>query len=150
MYIFCFLGPHLRRMEIPRLGVKLELQLRPMPQPRQRQIQATSAIYTAACGNAGSLTHWARPGIEPASSRILIGFISTELQRELLKIFFIFLIFIYLFFLLFLWAAPTAYGGSRARGRIGAVVTSLCQRHSNAGSEPRLQPTSQLTATLDH
>ena len=33
------------------------------------------------------------------------------------------------------WAAPAAYGGSQARGRIGAVATGLCQSHSNAGSE---------------
>ena len=47
------------------------------------------------------------------------------------------------------WAAPVAYGGSQARGRIGAVAASLCQSHSNAGSKPRLQPTPQLRATLD-
>ena len=47
------------------------------------------------------------------------------------------------------WAAPAAYGGSQARGRIGAVAGDLCQSHRNAGSEPRLQPTPQLTATLD-
>ena len=47
------------------------------------------------------------------------------------------------------WAAPSAYGGSQARGRIGAVATGLRQSHSNAGSEPRLQPTPQLTATPD-
>ena len=41
------------------------------------------------------------------------------------------------------------YGGSQAKGLIGAVATSLCQSHSNAGSEPHLQPTPQLTATLD-
>ena len=46
------------------------------------------------------------------------------------------------------WAAPVAYGGSQARGPIGAVATGLRQSHSNAGSEPRLQPTPQLTATL--
>ena len=45
--------------------------------------------------------------------------------------------------------APAAYGGSQARSRIGAVATSLHQSHSNAGSEPRLQPTPLLTATLD-
>ena len=44
-------------------------------------------------------------------------------------------------FLLFLWAAPTAYGGSQARG--------LRQSHSNAGSKSRLRPTPQLTATPD-
>ena len=43
------------------------------------------------------------------------------------------------------WAAPAAYGGSQARGPIGAVATGLRQSHSNAGSEPRLQPTPQLT-----
>ena len=42
-----------------------------------------------------------------------------------------------------------AYGGSQARGRIGAVATGLRQSHSNVGSEPRLQPTPQLTATPD-
>ena len=51
------------------------------------------------------------------------------------------------------WAAPAAYGGSQARGRIGAVATGLRQSHSNAGSEPHLQPTPipqlQLTATPD-
>jgi len=46
-------------------------------------------------------------------------------------------------------AAPAAYGGFQARGLIGAVAASLRQSHSNAGSEPRLQPTPQLTATPD-
>jgi len=60
-------------------------------------------------------------------------------------------LFIYLFICLFAisWAAPAAYGGSQARGRIGAVATGLHQSHSNAGSEPHLQPTPQLTAALD-
>ena len=43
-------------------------------------------------------------------------------------------------------AASVAYGGSQARSLIGAVATGLCQSHSNTGSEPRLQPTPQLTA----
>ena len=64
-------------MEVPRLGVKLELQLEPPPQPHQ--IRAASATY----GNAGSLTHWVRPGIEPASSWILVRFVSTNPRREL-------------------------------------------------------------------
>ena len=58
-------------------------------------------------------------------------------------------LFIFFVFLLFLWAALAAYGGSQARGRIGAVATGLRQSHSNAGSEPRLRPTPQLTATPD-
>ena len=46
-------------------------------------------------------------------------------------------------------AAPVACGGSQARGLIGAVATGLCHSHSSMGSEPRLQPTPQLTAMLD-
>ena len=42
-----------------------------------------------------------------------------------------------------------AYGGSQARGPIGAVAASLHQSHNNEGSEPRLQPTPQLMATPD-
>ena len=57
----------------------------------------------------------------------------------------------FFFFCLFAfsWAALAAYGGSQARGRIGAIATSLRQSHSNTGSEPSLQPTPQLTATPD-
>ena len=50
--------------------------------------------------------------------------------------------FIYLF-IVFSRAAPVAYGGSQARDLSGAVATGLCQSHSNAGSEPSLQPTPQ-------
>ena len=45
LFIYClfvFLGPHLRHMEIPGLGVQLELQL---------------PAYTTAHSNARSLTH---------------------------------------------------------------------------------------------
>ena len=56
-----------------------------MPQPQQHQIRAKSATYTPAHGNVGSLTHWVRPGIEPRSSWIPVGFISAAPQRELLN-----------------------------------------------------------------
>ena len=46
-------------------------------------------------------------------------------------------------------AAPAAYGGSQARGPIGAVATGPRQSHSKVGSELHLQPTPQLTATPD-
>ena len=55
---------------------------------------------------------------------------------------------LYLFFV-FSRAAPEAYGGSQARGLIGAVAAGQCQGHNNVGSEPRLRPTPQLTAMLD-
>ena len=47
------------------------------------------------------------------------------------------------------WAAPAAYGGSQARGLIGAVAAGLHQSHSNVGSELRLRPTPQVAATPD-
>ena len=58
--------------------------------------------------------------------------------------------FIYLFLFIFVFlsfrAALVAYGVSQARGQIQAVATGLRQSHSNAGSEPCLWPTLQLTA----
>ena len=45
-----------------------------MPEPQQCGIRAASATYTTAHGNAGSLTHGARPGIEPTTSLFLVGF----------------------------------------------------------------------------
>ena len=43
------------------------------PEPQQQEIWAASATYTTAHGNASS-TPWTRPGIEPASSWMLVGF----------------------------------------------------------------------------
>ena len=51
-----------------------------MPQPQQCQIWAESETYTTAHHNAGSLTHWARPGIKPASLWLLVGLITAEPQ----------------------------------------------------------------------
>ena len=61
-FFFFFLGPHLRHMEVPGVGVKSELQLPP---------------YTTAHSNDGSLTHWVRPEIKPTSSGILAGFLTS-------------------------------------------------------------------------
>ena len=53
------------------------------------------------------------------------------------------------FFFVFSRAVPATYGGSQARGLIGATAASLHQSHSNSGSEPRFRPTPQFTATQD-
>ena len=57
----------------------------------------------------------------------------------------------FFFFFAISWATPKAYGGSQVRGLTGAVATGLHHSHSNVGSklQLRLQPTPQLTATLD-
>ena len=44
-----------------------------------------STTYTTAHGNARSLTHRARPGIEPEFLWTLVGFITAEPQQELPK-----------------------------------------------------------------
>ena len=67
-------------------------------------------------------------------------------QHVLTSVFFCFFCF---FLFAFSRAAPTAYGGSQAKGLIGAVATGPHQSHSNAGFEPCLRPTPQLTATSD-
>ena len=94
---------------------------------------------------------------------IFISYLKKCLFRSSFVFFFFFFFLFFFFFFVFClfvvvvvvvvvaisWAAPAAYGGSQARGPIGAVATSLRQSHSNAGSEPCLQPTPQLTATPD-
>ena len=47
----------------------------PKPEPQQRWMWASSVTYTTAHGNTRSLTHWARPGIEPATLRFLVRFV---------------------------------------------------------------------------
>ena len=66
-------------------------------------------------------------------------------ETILLKQQFWFLNFFFFFFFCLFGAA--AYGGSQARGPIGAVAASLHHSHSNSGSKHCLQPAPQLTAT---
>ena len=69
LFLFFAFQGHTRSIwRVPgQAGVQLELQLIATPQTRQHQIQAASVTYTTAHGNAVYLTHWARPGIKPAS-----------------------------------------------------------------------------------
>ena len=83
-FIFYFLGPHLWHMRFPGLGLNQSCSCRPTPQPWQYRIQAVSATYTTAHGNARSLPHWVRPGMEPTSSWILVRLVSAAPQWELL------------------------------------------------------------------
>ena len=57
-------------------GSKRSCSHRPTPQPQQREIRPASATYTTAHGNAGPLTHWARPGIEPATLWFPVGLVN--------------------------------------------------------------------------
>ena len=73
-------------------------------------------------------------------------FLQGEVDGDSLEMFSI-IIIICLF--VFSRAAPTAYGGSQARGPIGAVAAGLDHSHSNMGSKPHRQPTPQLMAMPD-
>ena len=76
-FIFCFLGLH------PGYGSNWSYSWWSTSQPQQQRIRATSVIYTTVHGNAGSITHWKRSGIKPATSWFLVGFVSTAPQWEL-------------------------------------------------------------------
>ena len=55
----------------------------PQPQPQPGQIWAVSVTCTTAHGNTRYLTHWARPGIQPESSWILVTFVTAKPHWEL-------------------------------------------------------------------
>ena len=61
----CFLGLHRGHMEVPRLGVKSELQM----QAAATATQDLSCVFDLhhAHTNTRSLTHCSRPGIKPAT-----------------------------------------------------------------------------------
>ena len=69
------------------------------------QIPATSVTYAAACRNTGSLNHWARSGIKPVSSRILIRFLTHWATTGTPSL---------IYFIFFLRATPVAHVGCQA------------------------------------
>ena len=86
---------------------------------------------TTVHGNAGSLTHGGRTGIEPASSWIPVGFVSTAPQRELPSTFlfiFHFILFMYLLIFVFLGLHPLHMELPRLGGQIRTVASGLCHR----------------------
>ena len=70
-FLFFFsLGPSCGIWRFPGKESNWSCSHQPTPET-QHQIWATSATYTTAHGSAGSLTHWARPGIKPSTSWFL-------------------------------------------------------------------------------
>ena len=132
-----FLELHPWHIKVPRLGLDWSCSYQPKLQPQQYRIQAASATYGTTHGNTRSLTHWARPGIKPTSSQILVGFIIHWAMTGTPKaVFFIFLITI-----------PTAYGNSWARDWIwtAALIYAIAVATSDPltyctglGIEPKL------------
>ena len=82
LFLF-FLGPYLQHREVPRLGVKSELQL--TTSLRHSHTRSKSRICDVWCTRQcdfiavamlDPLTHWVRPGVRPASSWILVRFLT--------------------------------------------------------------------------
>ena len=146
-------------MEVPRLGVELELQ--PLAYTTNTAMLDLSHIGSL---HHSSWQHWilnplSTARIRPASSWILVGFVTTTetlhclpFDFTLLMVFVVFFhtmqksLSIFSFFLLFR-AALASHRGSQARGHIGATAAGL--QHSNTASEPCLPPTPLLPAMLD-
>ena len=79
-------------------------------------------------------------GLLPILYNIKITFMSS--QNSIPFFFYTrFLIFFNYYYYLLFRATPAAYGGSQARGRIGATAANWCHSHSNTGSESHLRPT---------
>ena len=80
-FFFCFLGSNLQHMEVPRPGVESETQL-----PGYATAIATSDIHSHICDlyhSSQTLNPLSEAGIQPASSRIPVRFISTVPQWQL-------------------------------------------------------------------
>ena len=97
-YLLRFLGLDPQLMGLPGWGSNWSRSRRPPPQ--QRQIRAASTTYTAAHGNAGSFTRWARPGIEPAIPWSLVGFVNPWATTGTANLYYF---FYYLFCSFLLW-----------------------------------------------
>lgn len=69
--IFFDLGSHLKHMEVPCWGRIAAVAVSLHHSHTNTWIQAASATYVTAYSNAGSLRHWARPGIKATSSGTL-------------------------------------------------------------------------------
>ena len=85
-FFFFFLGLQMWHMQVPRLGVKSELQLLAYATVIATPDPSHICSLHTPHGNTRSLTHWAGPGIEPTSSWVLVRFVSTEPQWELQKL----------------------------------------------------------------
>ena len=86
IYIFffsLFLGPHRQPMEVPRLGVKQELQLPAHTTVTATQDPSRTCELHHSSWQCRILNPLSEAGIEPPSSWILVGFPSAEPQWEL-------------------------------------------------------------------
>jgi len=101
------------------------------------QIWATVVTYGTAVAMPDHFNPPHQAGIKPASQCSRDTADPDALQQE-------FQLQWFYFTFCLIRATPSAYGGSQARGWIGAAAASLYHSHSNTRFEPRLWPTPQL------
>ena len=82
-FFFVFLGPHPQHMEVPRLGVESELWLLAYATATALPDLSCTCDLHHSSRQCRSLTHWVRPGIEPASLQIPVEFIIADPRWEL-------------------------------------------------------------------
>ena len=80
-FFFCFLGPHPQHMEVTRLGVESEMQLQACG--TATTTQDLSLIFELYHSSQQRRILHPLTGIEPTSSWILVGFVTTEPRQEL-------------------------------------------------------------------
>ena len=73
---FVFSGRYMRHMEVPRLGVELELQLPAYPPATATPDPSHVCNLHHSSQRARFSTHWARTGIKPVSPRTLVRFVN--------------------------------------------------------------------------
>ena len=84
LFFLIFLGPHLWHREVPRLGGHIgATPARLYHSHSNAGSKPSLRTYATAHGNARSLTQWPRPRIEPKSSWIPVGLLTSEPQWEL-------------------------------------------------------------------
>jgi len=75
IFFLSFEGCTHDKWRIPGSGSNWSCCRQPTSEPQKHQIWAMSATYTTAHSNAGSLNHWARPGIKPTTSWFPVRFV---------------------------------------------------------------------------
>ena len=75
-FFFFFRGCTLSIWSFSGQGSNWNCSHQPMPQPQQYGVWAMSVTCATAHSNGRSLTPWARPGIEPTSSWMPVGFVN--------------------------------------------------------------------------
>ena len=83
LFILVFLGLHLWHVDVSRLGVTLNLLLPAYARVTGTRDPSYICDLQHSSRQCRCLTHWAKPGIKPASSQILVGVINRWAQREL-------------------------------------------------------------------